>query len=231
MERVPITSQVRLPGLGGSLQDLLQPAGGILDLDGAPGFADEHVQAAPAPERGVGRQVTIGHRRWLAVQGHIEAGRPALDQLALGSVQVVTNAGELFGFRAKQFDGEIHGLRPVAPDESPDDGVAVEAAQQVFPDPGESLLRLTGVERHGIVAAQVQVQARPIRGACFDEQEAFEREDDVQFVHEIGFETGWSGSGFIHLVVDSSRPCGIGNGEDRAPPGHDSYPIRSRRYW
>ena len=89
---------------------------------------------------------------------HVEARQPAPDQSPFSRVQIVPDVQELRRTRAQQFDGETHGSRPVAPHETPDDRVAFETAEQVFPDAPKGMLRLPGIDCNLIVPKQVQVQ-------------------------------------------------------------------------
>ena len=49
----------------------------------------------------------------------------------------------------------------------PDDGMPVEATQEMFPDPPEGQLRLAHVEDHGFIPEQVEIVYFPFRWAFF----------------------------------------------------------------
>jgi len=111
---------------------------------------EEHVQTTPAPERGVGRQIVWGDGDWQAILRDVETWCELLDEQPFRGVQIISHLIELFGARTQQLNCEVHGLGPVAPDETPDDGMPFETAEQMLPHARKSKVRLPDV-KHNIL--------------------------------------------------------------------------------
>lgn len=59
----------------------------------------------------------------------------------------------------------------------------VETALQMIPNPRKGKLRLTYVEDHLLIAEKIKIQMLPLGRALFDEDESFQRQDDVWVGH------------------------------------------------
>ncbi len=80
---------------------------------------------------------------------------------------------------AKQFDGETHGFRPIAPNETPYHRVPFEAAEQVFPDAGKSQMGLPHIEDDSFISKELKIQAFPRGRTLVDEQESLQGDGDM----------------------------------------------------
>lgn len=82
-----------------SLQGL-DPEFCIFCSNGTLCLADQRLEAASAPEGGIGRQVGSRQGSWMFVERDIQAGRMLLDQILFGGIEIVLKHVERFGLRA-----------------------------------------------------------------------------------------------------------------------------------
>jgi hypothetical protein len=135
------------------------------------GFTQHAPEALEISHGGVGWKVSGGQGRRGAVEGYIEARGKMFNEAALSLVEVIGEVSETSGLRRAQLYCEMPGLGPVDQDEAAHDGMAVDATQDMLPDPIKGTMRLSNVKDYLLVADEVEIVRFPGRRRGFVSQE------------------------------------------------------------